>query len=404
MHTSSTRAARRYGRTASAVLGLLVAVAAATPAHAESIRDRQWHLDAMQAEQMWKTSTGKGITVAVIDSGVETLTELRGQVLDGKDFASDPGDEHDDIDGHGTAMAALISGTGSSAGARDGAYGLAPGAKILPVRVSTTIGGVTLDRSMTSAVRYAANSDAQIINISLGGGREISGMEDAVRYAHSKGKLVFASSGNGGELGNPVEYPGATPGVVAVAAVGRDVKVTKESTYGPQVDLAAPGDELVHACTANSGLCKSHGTSGATAIASASAALIWSKHPNWSNNQVLRVLLNTASKPKSGKERTDYLGYGAIRPRIALKNPGDPGPADEYPLPDFQAKPTKSPSSRASKPASGTDNDDTEVATPTAEDDNATTWIAVGAGTAALLSAGIAVAVVRSRRRTTNTE
>ncbi|MFD9416308.1 S8 family serine peptidase [Streptomyces goshikiensis] len=75
-----------------------------------------------------------------------------------------------------------------------------------------------------------------------------------------------------------------------------------------------------------------HGTSSASALASASAALLWSAHPDWTNNQVLRVLLNTAGKPKDGAERNDYIGYGVVRPRVAVPNPGDPGPANEFPL------------------------------------------------------------------------
>ena len=116
--------------------------------------------------------------------------------------------------------------------------------------------------------------------------------------------------------------------------MGRDLHKTDESEYGPQVDLAAPGDDMVHPCKSETGLCRSHGTSDATALASASAALIWSKHPEWTNNQVLRVMLNTIGGPTDGAKRNDSIGYGIVRPRVALVNPGDPGPADVYPLPD----------------------------------------------------------------------
>ncbi|MFC7303214.1 type VII secretion-associated serine protease mycosin [Streptomyces monticola] len=339
---SSIGLPRRLGRGAAAALGLLLAGLAATPAHVGEVRDKQWHLDAMRADEMWKTSTGKGVTVAVIDSGVEeSPMELRGQVLDGKDFAPHkPGDEHTDYDGHGTGIAALIAGTGAGPGG-DGAFGLAPDSKILPLRVPYDSLGSKFDKPLVEAIRYAADSNAQIINISVGGARDIPGADAAVKYALSKGKLIFASSGNEGEHGSPVNWPAATPGVVGVAALGRNIETTKESTHGPHVDLSAPGDELVHACAGGTGLCKSHGTSGAAAIASASPALIWSKHPTWTNNQVLRVLVETAGKAKSGKERSDYVGYGAVRPRIALKNPGDPGPAEHIPaagLPKGQAE------------------------------------------------------------------
>ncbi|MHC5906839.1 S8 family serine peptidase, partial [Streptomyces sp. S6] len=117
MSASSTRHGVRRVVSAT-VLGLLLAGAAAAPAvGAETIRQRQWYLDRMQAESMWKTSTGKGVTVAVIDTGVDpTNPDLVGRVLPGKDYATgQPGDEHTTYDtfGHGTGMAALIAATGA---------------------------------------------------------------------------------------------------------------------------------------------------------------------------------------------------------------------------------------------------------------------------------------------------
>ncbi|MFE7264934.1 type VII secretion-associated serine protease mycosin [Streptomyces sp. NPDC057592] len=360
MRTRRTQA-RRRGQVVSAVTGALLASVAVWPAHADTMRDRQWHLDAMRAEQMWKTTTGKGVTVAVIDTGVQAdIADLRGQVGAGKDFSKHPGNERTDYDGHGTSLAVLIAGTGAK-GSTTGSYGLAPGAKILPIRIPDFIERSRSDGNpddyptyMAKAIRYAADSNAQVINISQGSTEHSRELTESVAYALSKGKLIFAGVGNTGDALNELEYPAATPGVVGVGAIDRNVKATKESQHGPQVDLVAPGEDMFAACLGGTELCKTHGTSDATALASASAALIWSKHPDWTNNQVLRVMLNTASKPKSSKERTDYLGYGAVRPRIALQNPDDPGPADEYPLPDLAAAASQSPSPDASR-SNGTD-------------------------------------------------
>lgn len=378
------------------VLATLLVGIAATPSHAESIRSQQWHLTAMKADEMWKITKGEGITVAVIDSGVDDKNpDLRGQVLEGKDFAPDaPGDQHTDYRGHGTGMAGLIAGTGESGGG-DGAFGLAPGSKILPIRVSLNAA------VFPKAIRYAADAGAKVINISMAGGgsAEWDQESEAVKYALNKGALIFAGVGNDGD--SSLAYPAATPGVVGVGAVDKDLRKTAESQYGPQVDLAAPGADMVAACTTKSGLCKSHGTSDATAIASASAALIWSKHPDWTNNQVLRVMLNTASGPTSGAERNDHIGYGVVRPRIALKSPGDPGPAEEYPLPDLAAAEPKSPSPQVSVPDGNKSEEDKQsAAIPAHEDDsNASLWIALGVGAAALLGAAIGIPVVRTRRR-----
>jgi type VII secretion-associated serine protease mycosin len=408
MHTSSRRVVRR-SRAVSAVLGMLLVGIATTPAHAESVREQQWHLDAMYAEDMWRISKGEGVTVAVIDSGVDDrLPDLQGQVLQGLDLSKQPGDENSDYEGHGSGMAAMIAGTGKRPGGK-GSFGLAPGAKILPIRLPKPNEGTKLawnpelwNASLSKAIRHAADSGAQVINISQGA-RESSGeVSDAVKYALNKGSLILSAVGNDGNKGNPVMYPAATPGVVGVAAVNKNGEVTEESERGPQVDLAAPGQDIMAACGGGTQICKSHGTSDATALASASAALIWSKHPEWTNNQVLRVMINTAGKAKSGKARTDLIGYGVVRPRIALKTPGDPGPADEYPLPDLAAAAPKSPSPEASKPAGGSETEKDQPATAPAaskDDSNTGLWIAIGVGTAAIIGAAVAALVVRSRRR-----
>ncbi|QTI45733.1 Mycosin-1 [Streptomyces nojiriensis] len=386
----------------SALVGLLLAGVAATPAHADTIRSRQWHLDAMKANEIWKVATGKGVTVAVIDTGVNRIPELEGQVLPGTVFpvGDAPGDKDNDYNGHGTGISALIAGTGKHP-TGDGAYGLAPGVKILPIRVPDILEDAKAP-SKVAAIRYAADSDAKIINISQG--RSGSPEDDrdraeAVKYALSKGKLIFASVGNSGDSTNEIEYPAATPGVVGVGAADAAGKPTKESQHGPQVDLAAPGADIVTACTSKTGVCRTNGTSDSSALASASAALLWSAHPEWTNNQVLRVLLNTAGKPTDGVERNDYIGYGVVRPWIALQTPGDPGPADVYPLPDLAAADAaKKPSASADGKAPGA-----AASTPAAQAEekksgSALPWIGLGLAACVLIGGAVAVVVVRRNR------
>jgi type VII secretion-associated serine protease mycosin len=404
MRTSSTR---HRGRRAAvtAVLGLLLVGAAGTPANAESTREQQWFLDAMKAEQMWRSSTGEGVTVAVIDSGVDPdNADLKGRVLPGKDLAEDePGDEHTDYEGHGTGMAGLIAGTGAYNGGK-GAFGLAPGSKILPIRMpdgseaaDMASSNKIFNEKLAPAIRYAADAGAKVINISQGASDGSPQVTAAVKYALGKGSLIFAAVGNSGSTTNEVEYPAATPGVVGVAAVGKDLRRTAESEYGPQVDMAAPGEDMLHACGSKTGLCQSHGTSDATALASASAALIWSKHPTWTNNQVLRVMLNTIGAPTDGKKRNDAIGYGIVRPRVALENPGDPGPADEYPLPDLAAASAASPSPNAS-PSESEGARAADTAQAADEDSNTALWAVLGTvGAVVLVGAAVVFAVVRRR-------
>ncbi|WP_338710619.1 type VII secretion-associated serine protease mycosin [Streptomyces virginiae] len=385
----------RMRKATAALVGLLLAGVAATPAHADTIRSQQWHLDAMKADEIWKISTGKGVTIAVIDSGVNRIPELEGQVLPGKDFEPDSveGDERTDVSSHGTTMAAVMAGSGKHPSG-DGSFGLAPGAKILPIRVPHETNRAT--PSWVAAIRYAADSDAKIINMSLaldGTANDDETRREAVNYALSKGKLVFAGTGNYGK--RDLFYPAATPGVVGVGAVDASGEPTKESQYGPQVDMAAPGIDIVTACAGKTGLCKSSGTSDASALASASAALLWSAHPDWTNNQVLRVLLNNAGKPVDGSQRNDFVGYGVVRPRVALQTPGDPGPADVYPLPDLAASQAgaKSPSAAASAAPSPA-----PQAAEEAKGGSSLLWVGLGLGACVLIGGAVTAVVVRRNR------
>ncbi|MCX5153217.1 type VII secretion-associated serine protease mycosin [Streptomyces sp. NBC_00291] len=388
----------RMRRATSIVVGLLLAGVAATPAHAETIREKQWHLDAMKADEIWKISTGKGVTVAVIDSGVDDIPELEGQVIPGKNYAtSNAGDERTDLEVHGTTMAALIAASGKHPSG-DGAFGLAPGAKILPIRVPHEFNATA--PTWTEAIRYAADSEAKIISISLGAEQDDPERAEAVKYALTKGKLIFASVGNDGDSTNRAEFPSATPGVVGIGAVDPNGAATKESQHNVFVDLAAPGVDIVTACGGKTGLCKNHGTSDATALASASAALVWSLHPEWTNNQVLRVLLNTAGKPKDGVERNDYVGYGVVRPRIAVPTPGDPGPADVYPLPDLAgAGAGKAPSGVPGAKASESVKPAPAPRAGAEESGGGLPWLALGLGACVLIGGAVAAVVVRRARR-----
>ncbi|WP_217199449.1 S8 family serine peptidase [Streptomyces buecherae] len=337
----------------------------AVPASAEGIRGRQWHLDAMSADELWKSGKGAGVVVAVIDSGVNEVPELQGQVLEHKRTGSAP--PREDVAGrsHGTAMASVIAGTGRSGGVK----GLAPEAKIMSLETNHTelrIFGDSAVYPWIRAIKYAVDHGARVISISQSGtgisGEELRKLEAAIEYAHEKGALVFASTGNGAKEGNPLEYPAGFAAAVGVAAVDQSGKVADFSTYGSQVDFAAPGVGIPVRCGGGGAFCAQDGTSPATALASASAALIWSKHPTWTNNQVLRVMMQTASKPE-GKVPSKYIGYGIIRPgQVLIDGKGDPGDPDVNPLlpkEKEQAKPTHQPSAApsGSSPGSGKGSD-----------------------------------------------
>nr|WP_253266859.1 S8 family serine peptidase [Kutzneria buriramensis]WKX16281.1 S8 family serine peptidase [Kutzneria buriramensis] len=364
----------------------------------------------MDAQGMWKISTGKGIKVAVLDTGVNPDTSsLKGQVLGDEVPQAVSYNATEDYTGHGTTMAELIAGTGAGGSLQ----GLAPDAKIVPYRVVTEGVKNSTDKkktpSVADAIKAAADSDAQIMSMSFGGDILDPDEEKAVKYAHSKGKLLFASTGNEAETKNFIGYPAAYPYVVGVAAADEEGKVGDFSEHGNYVDLAAPGLNAPVWCDATFGsYCEKEGTSIAAAIASASAALIWSAHPNWTANQVLRSLIDTAGRDWPKDQPSNYLGYGLVRPRKVLENNSvNPGPANTDPLSyengtgvteassSTSPSPSVSASSQAQKKTSG---GQTSVAKSSSEGSDNTMWITLGAAGAVVVIGGGAFAVVRSRR------
>ncbi|WTO34771.1 S8 family serine peptidase [Streptomyces achromogenes] len=361
----------------------------------------------MGADDIWNISTGKGVKVAVIDSGVNPATpSLKGQVLVDEVPKSVSYHVTHDKDGHGTSMAEIIAGTGAGGGIK----GLAPGAKIIPFRIDVgRLVGEEISRtpSVPKAIRAAADSDAKIINMSFGGGDVHDGTDTAIKYAVSKGKLLFASIGNDGDKGNMPSYPANFPGVVGVSALDKTGTVTKFSTFGNYVDLSAPGLHVPSWCDGTfTEYCDTDGTSPASAIASASAALIWSAHPDWTANQVLRSLVDTAARDWPKDTPSKYLGYGGVRPRRVLINKNiDPGPPDVDPLAaengTLSASPSpsaKTPSGKPTKEAGSASGPTSAAVKDTDSGSGPQTWVIVGAAAAVLVIGGAGFAVLRARR------
>ncbi|WP_426568460.1 S8 family serine peptidase [Streptomyces canus] len=405
--------AGRNGRRVSAVcsaLGALAVLSAglAPGAAAADVQPEQWYLSAMKADEMWKVSTGKGVKVAVVDTGVNPNTaSLKGQVLVGEVPKAVAYKATEDYLGHGTSMAELIAGTGAGGGLK----GLAPGAKIVPYRIA--LKGLKNQAEKEKApdeaavIRAIADSDAKIINMSFGSSIDVPEVRAAVKYAQAKGKLMIAGTGNDAQEKNFIGYPAAYPYVVGVAASDENGKVGKFSEHGNYVDLASPGLNVPTWCDNTfRSYCTGQGTSQATAIASASAALVWSAHPDWTANQVLASLIDTAGRDWAKDDPSTYLGYGLIRPRKVLENSSfNPGAAGTDPLAkenavgvtgDTSPSPSASTSSQPSKSTSG--GQTSAAASSSESSDNSTMWVALGAAAAVLVVGGGAFAVIRSRR------
>ncbi len=311
-------------------MAVLPAQAAAAPGPSVA---PQWWFDTWDVHGLWAAGAdGRGITVAVIDSGVQAdIPELRGKVLPGADFIGNGSDGRIDYDldefSHGTAMASLIA---ASRGFAD-IEGMAPAAKILPVAVplvNVIRRGEPPKNSTAKAIRYAADHGARIISMSLGGPQFEQedrvpcpqDIQDAVLHALAKGALVVAASGNSGESGSPVEEPGVCLGVVSVGAVNAQLDVTGFSSRHRYLSVTAPG-RAVATLTREPGTAYAEsGTSHATALTSAALALIWSKHPRENARQILTRLLATAVD-RGPKGRDPEYGLGVIDPAAAIAAP-----------------------------------------------------------------------------------
>ncbi|QES40591.1 type VII secretion-associated serine protease mycosin [Streptomyces venezuelae] len=302
----------------------------ATTAHADDgIRAQQWALDALHTGRAWQTTKGQGITVAVLDTGIDDEhPDLEGNVLEGTDmvgFGAGRGDRP--WARHGTAMAGIIAGHGHGEGRADGVLGVAPEAKILPIRVILEDGDParkkarnTRGNALAEGIRWAADHGADVINLSLGDDSKSAHPEPAedaaVQYALKKGVAVVASAGNGGERGDHISYPAAYPGVIAATAVDENGARASFSTRRWYATVAAPGDDIVIA-DPDRKYYEGWGTSAASAFVSGAVALIRAAHPGLKPAQIKEVLEDTARDAPSGG-RDDSRGFGLIDPAAAL--------------------------------------------------------------------------------------
>ncbi|MFD8548585.1 S8 family serine peptidase [Streptomyces sp. NPDC059649] len=392
-----------FTRTLRAVGGAVVAGAllfgAAPVALADQIRNDQWALKAFGTEDIWKLSTGKGVTVAVIDGPVNgSHPDLKGTVLAGKSFVTGGrADQGSGAEGdHGTSMAALIAAHGHGPGGEDGVKGLAPDAKILPVAINLSTDAVPklgAETKYAEALRYAVDHGASVINMSFVSSRgDLSPDErEAIAYARKHDVLLVAGTGNDG-VETP-RYPGSAPGVLAVGAVDKHLNVWKYSNYGDQVKLTAPGAYIRSAGT-ETPYHLANGTSDATAYVSAAAALLRSKFPNLTAGQIANRLVKTAGLPedKSSIKLPDaHYGYGFIKPYSALTK-DVPAGSKNGPLPALDGD-----SSPNSSKAPGSNDDSAKINSDKGMSTGAI--IGIAAGVVVVLVIILVVVLVAKKKR-----
>lgn len=360
---------------------------------------RPWSLQRVLLDELWSQSRGKGVRVAVIDTGVDpTNPQLTGAVdaksgrnLLPKNLKDDNGNPIErgkengttDTVGHGTKVAGIIA---ARPAAGTGFVGLAPEATIIPIQQNDAEGHGTAD-TLVRAIRHAIQAGAGVINISQDTSNAVkptSDLELAINEALAQDIVVVASAGNDGLGGNVKKtYPASYKGVLAVAASDRNNERASFSQAGDFVGVAAPGVDMI-STVPEGGHCSDNGTSFSAPYVAGVAALIKAKHPTWTAQQIVTQIEQTAERTIADHDRN--VGWGVVDPVRALTE-------DEQPLesPNPQQGLGKPEAPAAAKFQTG----------ETAQERNArlATYVAVGAVVLVAGLGGTAVAIRDARRR-----
>ncbi|SFF55208.1 type VII secretion-associated serine protease mycosin [Actinacidiphila alni] len=330
----------RYKVLAGAAAAISVVLTGTASAAEQAPDPREWPLDAQHfdATKAWELSKGAGIVVAVVDTGVNSHhPDLTGRVLPGVDLTLGAADGQVDVspDSHGTSVAGVIAGNGGPSGR--GMSGLAPEARILPVRVSNGEGVNALP--LAQGIVWAARHGAAVINVSMGMASADPQVREAVDFAESHDVVVVAAAGNAGATGNVPQYPAAFRGVVAVAGSDRSGAPWVHSESGPFVSLSAPATGI-WSVKSGGGYLTADGTSYAAPYVAATAALLRAKYPRETASQIISRLVGSADRPRHSAGRDDRFGFGIVDPVKALEAPTPSAASDPLKVPPAKASGT----------------------------------------------------------------
>ncbi|HHP7230613.1 MAG TPA: S8 family peptidase [Xenococcaceae cyanobacterium] len=279
---------------------------------------KQWNFRSINVESAWDETKGKDVTVAVIDTGVTRVPDLKlTKLVAGYNFVNDTQDATDD-NGHGTHVAGTIA---QSTNNGYGVAGIAYEASIMPLKVLSAGGGGTV-ADIAEAIKFATDHGAAVINLSLGGGGSSHLMVEAVNYAYNKGVVIVAAAGNSGE--NASGYPARYPKVISVAATDASGAKASYSNYGAGVDLAAPGgsetatiwQNTIDPSTGESIFLGAMGTSMASPHVAGVAALV--KASGVTEPAAVLDILKKSSR-KVTEDPLNYFGAGHLDAGAAVK-------------------------------------------------------------------------------------
>ncbi|MGW0702455.1 type VII secretion-associated serine protease mycosin [Streptomyces sp. NPDC002867] len=403
MTNTSRRLLAVAAATALTVIGLPMTTAAADSTQCtfpgKKYEGRPWSLQRVLLDELWKQSTGKGVRVAVIDTGVDVKNPQLTKAVDTgsginlipKGAKDDNGNKIErgkengttDTVGHGTKVAGIIAARPVKG---TGFVGLAPDATIIPIQQNDAEGRGTAE-TLAQAIRHAIDEKADVINISQDTANAVEpapALKQAVDSALAKEIVVVASAGNDGLGGNVKRtYPASYDGVLAVASSDRNNERAQFSQSGDFVGVAAPGVDMV-STVPGGGHCADSGTSFSAPYVAGLAALVKAKHDDWTQEQIVAQIQQTAERSIAGHDR--LVGWGVVDPVRALTE-------DDKPI---------------EKPVAHEGVTGAEAPTPaelplgeTPEQRNArlATYVLVGGGVVVAAIAGSAVALRDSRRR-----
>jgi subtilisin family serine protease len=315
---------------ASACAGLVVA----TPASADWARSAEYWLEDYGFTTAWQTTTGEGVIVSVIDSGIADVPDLAGAVIGGKDFSGQGSEDGRTPVGpspnHGTLVASVLAGRGTGDG--EGVIGTAPSASLLSASISISPDApVPFDEQIANAVKWSVDQGATVINMSITRGSLTwpESWDEAFLYAAKKEVVIVAASGNRAQGTDEVGAPATIPGVLTVAGVDESGQVSSDaSTQGITIGVAAPAEGLV-GVNANGATVSWAGSSGATPIVAGLVALVRAAHPDLDAANVINRVISTATP--AGDAAT--YGYGLINAAGAVT--ADVAPVSANPLGDL---------------------------------------------------------------------
>ncbi|GLZ81838.1 type VII secretion-associated serine protease [Actinorhabdospora filicis] len=313
-----SRRAAALALSASVIAGALALPPAAA---ADATRDGQWYLSELRVAEAHKITKGEGVTIGVIDTGVDaTHPDLTGSVLPGADLGGTGGKGLAPSDTHGTGVASVLVGHDDP----DGVLGIAPGAKVISVRATDANGELSAPM-IAEAIRWLVDNGADVITASLGGNAGDAEGQAAVDYATAHEVPVIAAAGNKkGE--RPYEtwyttmYPAAFTGAVAVTGTTTGAAFWDGSVQhvvqAGYLGISAPAAPMTVA-KAGGGYREAAGTSYSAPIVAGTLALIKSRFPNLNRRQMLERLLLTADDKGAPGPDVEY-GYGVVDPLRAL--------------------------------------------------------------------------------------